>query len=61
MLIMNQANTVIADCIEIYIDSDKEGIWIKGLLPNSNEVYLGIYESIEAAQKVLNEFDCKHA
>lgn len=29
MLIMNQTNTLIADCIEIYIDSDKEefGSW----------------------------------
>lgn len=61
MLIMNQANTLIADCIEIYIDSDEEGIWVMGVLPNSQEVYLGRYESIEAAQKVLNEFDCKHA
>lgn len=61
MLIMNQANTVIADCIEIYIDSYKEGIWIKGLLSNSNEVYLGRYGSFEEAQKVLNGFICKHA
>lgn len=35
MLIMNQANTLIADCIEIYIDSDEEGIWVMGVLPNS--------------------------
>lgn len=61
MLIMNQTNTLIADCIEIYIDSDKEGIWVMGIFPNSQEVYLGRYESIKAAQKVLNEFDCKHA
>lgn len=61
MLIMNQANTVIADCTAIYISSDEDGIWVKGTLPNNQEVYLGRYESIEAAQKVLNEFDCKHA
>lgn len=61
MLIMNQANTLIADCIEIYIDSDKEGIWVMGILSNSQDVYLGKYESIEAAQKVLNGFICKHA
>lgn len=61
MLIMNQTNTLIADCIEIYIDSDKEGIWVMGILPNSKDVYLGKYESFEAAQKVLNEFTCKHA
>ena len=61
MLIMNQTNTLIADCIEIYIDSDKEEIWVMGILPNSQDVYLGKYESIEAAQKVLNGFICKHA
>lgn len=61
MLIMNQTNTLIADCIEIYIDSDKERIWVMGILPNSQEVHLGMYESIEAAQKVLNGFICKHA
>lgn len=61
MLIMNQTNTLIADCIEIYIDSDEAGIWIKGLLSNSQDVYLGKYETIEAAQKVLNGFICKHA
>lgn len=61
MLIMNQTNTLIADCIEIYIDSDKEGIWVMGILPNSQDVYLGKYESFEAARKVLNEFTCKHA
>lgn len=61
MLIMNQTNTLIADCIEIYIDSDKEGIWVMGILSNSQDVYLGKYESIEAAQKVLNGFICKHA
>lgn len=61
MLIMNQTNTLIADCIEIYIDFDEAGVWIKGLLSNSQDVYLGKYESFEAAQKVLNEFTCKHA
>lgn len=61
MLIMNQTNTLIADCIEIYIDSNEEGIWVMGLLPNSQDVHLGKYESIEAAQKVLNGFICKHA
>lgn len=61
MLIMNQTNTLIDDCVEIYIDSDKERIWVMGILPNSQYVYLGKYESFEAAQKVLNEFTCKHA
>lgn len=61
MLIMNQANTLLADCIEIYIDSNEEGIWVMGILPNSQDVYLGKYESFEAAQKVLNGFICKHA
>lgn len=61
MLIMNQTNTLIADCIEIYIDSDEAGIWVKGLLSNGQDVYLGKYESFEAAQKVLNGFICKHA
>lgn len=61
MLIMDQANTLLADCIEIYIDSNEEGIWVMGVLPNSQDVYLGKYESFEAAQKVLNGFICKHA
>lgn len=61
MLIMNQTNTLIADCIEIYIDSAEERIWVMGILPNSQDVYLGKYESFEAAQKVLNGFTCKHA
>ena len=61
MLIMNQANTLVADCIEIYISFDNEAIWVVGKLQNGQEVHLGMYESIEAAQKVLNGFICKHA
>lgn len=61
MLIMNQANTLVADCMTIYISSDEDGIWVKGLLPNNQEVHLGRYDSIEAAQKVLHGFICKHA
>lgn len=61
MLIMNQAETMVVDCIAICIAGDEYGIWIKGVLPNKQAMFLGRYESIEAAQKVLNEFDCKHA
>lgn len=61
MLIMNQANTLLADCTAIYISSDEDGVWVKGTLPNGHEVELGMYESVEAAQKVLNGFICKHA
>lgn len=61
MLIMNQANTLVADCMAIYISYDDEAIWVVGKLQNGQEVHLGMYESIEAAQKVLNGFICKHA
>lgn len=61
MLIMNQAKTLLADCVAIYITSDEEGLWIKGRLQTGHEVELGMYESVEAAQKVLNGFICKHA
>lgn len=61
MLIMNSVDTIVADCIAIYITRDKGEIWIKGLLSNNRELCLGKYESIEAAKKVLNGFICKHA
>jgi len=61
MLIMNQANTLVADCTAIYISSDEDGIWVKGALLNGQEVVLGRYDSIDGAQHVLNEFMCTHA